>query len=71
MKRYVYYEEDPFSGDGYLYKLLRIEEAVPGCCQDFCETCGDCLACHGNDECFDGIEHYWAIYVEHEDITTP
>ena len=22
------------------------------CGEDFCETCGDCLVCHGSDPCY-------------------
>jgi len=27
--------------------LLRTEEAEPECGEDFCDHCGDCLACYG------------------------
>ena len=27
------------------------------CGEDFCDECGDCLACYGSDPCFDGGSH--------------
>ncbi len=56
MKRYVYSE-----GLGH---LIRIEEAVPVCGVDFCDTCGDCLVCYGEDPCHFGGEHQWVVYEE-------
>ena len=49
--------------------LLRTEEAVPECGKDFCDHCGDCLACFGGDPCYNGTgderpEHYWVEYEE-------
>jgi hypothetical protein len=26
-------------------------------CTDYCETCGDCLDCYGEDPCIDGFFH--------------
>jgi hypothetical protein len=41
----------------------RIEEATPKCGEDFCDRCGDCLACFGEDPCVDGHrEHLWVVY---------
>ena len=45
----------------------REEERTPQCGEDFCQTCGDCLDCHGGDPCFDFAigesrgEHTWII----------
>lgn len=25
----------------------------------YCIECGDCIACHGDDPCFDGGSHDW------------
>jgi len=41
---------------------LRTEEAEPVCGEDFCDSCGDCLACYGCDPCFDGGDHFWVEY---------
>lgn len=30
---------------------------APLCGIDFCEECGDCLSCYGNDDCVDGKAH--------------
>jgi hypothetical protein len=29
------------------------------CGEDFCDRCGDCLACYGDDPCYDGGDHNW------------
>lgn len=42
--------------------LLRTEDAEPVCGQDFCDTCGECLACYGADPCYGYGEHRWAVY---------
>ena len=44
-------------------KLLRVEEAEPECGKNFCDTCGDCLACYESDPCIDG-NHRWIVYVD-------
>ena len=36
------------------------EMGNPICGQDFCDTCGDCLACY-RDYCFGGCK--WVIYL--------
>jgi hypothetical protein len=49
--------------------LLRTEERVPECGKDFCDRCGDCLHCYGDDPCISGEEypaHRWVIYGEPE-----
>ena len=36
-------------------------------CGDFCDLCGDCLRCYGNDPCYydRGIgEHQWVVYAD-------
>lgn len=46
-------------------KLLREEDAVPVCGEDFCDRCGDCLACYGSDGCCENNEwgdHCWVKY---------
>ena len=46
--------------------LRRQEEAKPLCGEDFCDRCGDCLACYGDGACYDtGDEqgsHFWVVY---------
>ena len=32
---------------------------APVCGEDFCEVCGDCMACNGDFPCFDGAPHVW------------
>ena len=57
MKKQIFNKNDIF---------LRTEEAIPKCGVDFCDSCGDCLSCYGNDECqtSESGEHFW---VEYED----
>lgn len=43
--------------------LVRQEEAVPVCGEDFRDTCGDCLRCY-DDECFYGGLHFWVKYID-------
>jgi hypothetical protein len=33
----------------------------PFCGEDFCDGCGDCLYCYGNDWCPNG-GHTWIVY---------
>ncbi len=46
-------------------KQLRVDNAEQECGKDFCDQCGDCLACYP-DECWDGGEyrgnHLWIHY---------
>ncbi len=39
-------------------EYIRSEEAEPVCGEHFCDTCGDCLACYGVDNCIDGGEYF-------------
>jgi hypothetical protein len=55
MKRYTY------ESDGIM--ILEEEDANPVCGVDFCDNCGDCLACYGNEPCVYG-EHHWVKYEE-------
>lgn len=32
-------------------------------CGDYCDTCGDCLKCYGEDDCLDGKKHSWVVYL--------
>jgi hypothetical protein len=56
MKRHVFH-----SGT---HDLLRVEDLTPTCGVDFCEHCGDCLACVGETQCFYDIDggHLWIDY---------
>ena len=54
MKKYTY--------DYMGIKLIRTEEAIPKCSQDFCDICGDCLSCYGEDKCTNGRQHNWIEY---------
>lgn len=44
--------------------FLRVDDAEPICEQDFCDTCGDCLSCYGDDPCVlsEGGKHLWVGY---------
>ena len=35
--------------------------------EDFCDRCGDCLKCYGEDKCVNGGEHFFVRYVQHEE----
>ena len=54
MKRYTY----SITG-----KLISVDDVQPQC-GDFCDDCGDCLACYGDDECRATTrkEHRWVVY---------
>lgn len=39
-------------------------DADPICGEDFCDICGDCLACYGDLPCVDG-DHLW-VKEEHD-----
>lgn len=42
-------------------QFLHSEEGVPKCDEDFCDSCGDCLACYGEDICnlSESGKHIW------------
>ena len=42
--------------------LVEMVEAVPVCGEDFCDWCGDCLHCYGDDT--DYCAHRWVKYVD-------
>lgn len=45
--------------------IVTSVEATPVCGESFCDDCGNCLACDGNDPCVyrtDG--HRWVEYPE-------
>jgi len=48
-------------------KFLRKEKRIPECGEDFCDTCGDCLACYGDDPCYPDEYHLWIKYIGNED----
>jgi len=33
---------------------LKYPKGYPECGVDFCEVCGDCIACYGGDPCYTG-----------------
>jgi len=62
MAKRVEMDRHVYAQDGVT--VLRIERAEPECGHDFCDSCGDCLACYADDTCYsseDG-EHFWVIY---------
>lgn len=56
--------EAGFDGD----LLGTVEDLSPDCRKDFCDSCGDCLACYGHEPCYvggDGVGgHDWVIYAD-------
>lgn len=44
-----------------LGNIVSSEEATP-VCGDFCDRCGDCLACYEEDKCLDEVGHLWVVY---------
>ncbi len=46
------------------YSTACSMSAEPHCGEDFCDDCGDCLACHWEDGCRGrgDVEHAWAVY---------
>ena len=42
----------------------RVVDATPKCGVDFCDACGDCLACEWEDPCWgnSGDSHSWVVY---------
>ncbi len=53
-----------FNHNGTVF--LRTEDITPVCGLDFCDECGDCLACYGGDECLD-ITNGIHRFVRYED----
>lgn len=53
-------------------QLLHIDEATPAC-GEYCDVCGDCLKCYGEDPCAGvaGKDHYWVVYEDSEDDVRP
>ena len=62
MQCLVTYYHDPYTDD-VLY--TEWQDVTPVCGEDFCDRCGDCLACYGGDKCIDGHEHVFVRYVEY------
>lgn len=59
MKKHIYNEEGT--------RLIRTEEDEPVCGRDYCDTCGDCLACYDPDSpCIDERGHTWVVYGNNE-----
>lgn len=49
-------------------KLLKIVDANPVCGVDFCDECGDCLACYADNPCYpSGGKHTWVTYRPEEE----
>jgi hypothetical protein len=48
------------------YTVAEWVVVEPICGDDFCDSCGDCIACYGNDECPNG-SHYWCVYADEVD----
>jgi hypothetical protein len=48
-------------------KVLGWINAEPQCGEDFCDACGDCLACFGDGFCPDWGSHQWVKYVKSPD----
>lgn len=50
--------------------LQGYEEHTEVCGQDFCDTCGDCLVCYGDDPCPDGM-HQSVRYLVYGETFVP
>jgi hypothetical protein len=47
------------------YSTAERYPAVAICGEDFCDRCGDCLACYDEPGyCYDGGDHVWVVYAE-------
>lgn len=46
-----------WSGDPPCGIVVAILKKTPVCSEDYCEQCGDCLECHGEDDCYGNGEH--------------
>ncbi len=46
------------------YTVNKIVRAKPICGEDFCDICGDCVECYGNQACTDSWGHRWVVYKE-------
>lgn len=48
------------------YRHVTSWTADPTCGEDFCDRCGDCLHCHGDDWCFESADHRhnWVVYAD-------
>ena len=59
MKKHIFDENN---------KHIETLDADPVCGEDFCDKCGDCLACDGGDPCYIGNtdDHFWAEYEPRE-----
>jgi hypothetical protein len=44
--------------------IVKHISAIPKCGEDFCDACGDCLHCYGEDECLSSGYgcHFWVEY---------
>lgn len=52
----------------YKDEFVDTVRLTPKCGQDFCEQCGDCLYCYGEDECvITGNGHDWIKYLTDEE----
>lgn len=47
-------------------QLIQEIEAIPQCGKDFCDSCGDCLHCYGEDKCIENKDghHLWIEYLD-------
>ena len=48
-------------------RQIRMVDDTPECGEDFCDSCGDCLSCYGDDDCRDGGTHFWVEYGDKSD----
>jgi hypothetical protein len=49
--------------------VVEVVETEPICGEDFCDQCGDCLACQGEGPCphaggVEGDTHDWYVYAK-------
>jgi hypothetical protein len=49
--------------DGKYEIIQPLDFRKPVCQRDFCDRCGDCLNCYGEDPCkgVEGLKHMWVV----------
>jgi len=55
--------------DSITDEVVDVVETNPVCGKDFCDRCGDCFYCYGEDPCIEDGEYYWVEYKEKEIVT--
>lgn len=54
-----------YSQDTVTHEVILPDDELWACGNDFCDRCGDCMACYGDDACYAGSalnDHILALY---------